>query len=153
MRDGRIEEEEFVESIKAFVKFAAEYNLSARRILRVRMVEIKKYYELTAPIYLDFENDVQVFYSPTYQVPVFYFTTDVNECGGFRTVKTSFAEHPITGLPCYYLHPCQTATILSELASTSTPLNYLLAWIGIYAKEIPNLEIAMELFAKPSQVT
>ena len=99
-----------------------------------------------------------VVYSDTWQVPILYFTvqgwsTDDNKNGspctrsevldlllnnysnentiydGFDTWDfISQEEHPITGIPCFFLHPCQTehrlkVMIESTLASSSSP-NY-----------------------------
>jgi len=56
--------------------------------------------------------------------------------GRATTVLISQDEHPVYGVPYFFIHPCQTADRLSELVecnpgnSKSTPadLNYLLKW-------------------------
>lgn len=44
-------------------------------------------------------------------------------------------EHPQTGLPCFYLHPCETSTALSEILGNTasnqqdwTPCSLLQSW-------------------------
>jgi len=47
----------------------------------------------------------------------------------------SQGEHPSTGTPCFFLHPCETSTALSDILageqSSSTPLRILECWFMI----------------------
>lgn len=52
----------------------------------------------------------------------------------------SQTDHPITGVPSYYLHPCQTATRLSEMLAVQPEEEgedalrlYLEAFIALHA--------------------
>ena len=44
-------------------------------------------------------------------------------------------DHPITGIPCFWIHPCRTPEAMRELCravgETVAPLQYLLLWLGI----------------------
>jgi ubiquitin-like-conjugating enzyme ATG10 len=47
----------------------------------------------------------------------------------------SQAEHPVTGQPCFSLHPCETANILSEVMEAGgnemSPVAVLEAWLSV----------------------
>jgi hypothetical protein len=48
---------------------------------------------------------------------------------------TTWQEHPVTGVPCYHIHPCETKALMTSLtadASTPSPSssNYLMAWLS-----------------------
>lgn len=47
-------------------------------------------------------------------------------------------DHPITGLPVYFVHPCRTAEALraSSMTDQISPKNYLLLWIGIVGSSV-----------------
>jgi ubiquitin-like-conjugating enzyme ATG10 len=57
--------------------------------------------------------------------------TDENE----HFPAISQGEHPSTGTPCFFLHPCETSTALSDILageqSSSTPLRILECWFMI----------------------
>lgn len=43
-------------------------------------------------------------------------------------------DHPITGLPVFFVHPCNTATALTEVLEPNkmvTPADYMSLWLGI----------------------
>lgn len=102
----------------------------------------------TASVYLQIGETAQVFYSPSYQVPVFYFPYDntLTAVGSGEGPKISYAEHPITGLPVSFLHPCQTAAVIGELYANS-PFGLLLKWLGAYWQEVPNVRIPAKFFS------
>ncbi|KAF0735028.1 hypothetical protein AaE_009105 [Aphanomyces astaci] len=100
--------------------------------------------------------EFHVVYSPTYKVPLLFLRghyvdgalvpTSVVQAhmSTFVTKFISQDEHPVLGLPFYFLHPCETASCLSLLVpsatlSTSTtssstapcPLQHLLAWLTL----------------------
>jgi ubiquitin-like-conjugating enzyme ATG10 len=110
-----------------------------------------------------------VVYSPSYQVPVLYLTfanastsksiplPSANEIydmlvpRGFKTPMRdvgvmgalSMAEHPITGVPAYFVHPCRTQEALAPLLgdtsheSGSEPaVEYLLLWFGVIGASV-----------------
>jgi len=105
-----------------------------------------------------------VVYSPSYQVPVLYLTFanastskstplpsadeiyDMLVPRGFKTPMRdvgimgalSMAEHPITGVPAYFVHPCRTQEALAPLledtshdAEIEPAVEYLLLWFGV----------------------
>ncbi|CAD6566819.1 MAG: hypothetical protein CYPHOPRED_001130 [Cyphobasidiales sp. Tagirdzhanova-0007] len=89
--------------------------------------------------------DYYVVYSPSYQVPVLYFRgrdrgsqlklelllhsalfgrssreyplNTLNEAvdGSGHMPAVSQGEHPVSGLPCYFLHPCETSAALQDI--------------------------------------
>jgi len=91
-----------------------------------------------------------IVYSHTWQVPLLYFTVqymdgspclrsfilhvlgaDVDESYDF----ISYDEHPVTGRPSFYLHPCQTAARMSLLSTTTGtcafPFHFILSWLSL----------------------
>lgn len=110
-----------------------------------------------------------VVYSPSYQVPVLYltFATASTNKGvplpsadevyamlvpqGFKTPMRdvgvmgalSMAEHPITGMPAYFVHPCRTQEALAPLLGDTShkpgfepDLEYLLLWFGVIGASV-----------------
>lgn len=97
--------------------------------------------------------DYFVVYSSTYQVPVLYFQAshldgrmltweevwaDVPSHHRDEDIRWNFItqqEHPVTGVPCFHIHPCETKALMTSLtadASTPSPSssNYLMAWLS-----------------------
>ncbi|PJF18803.1 hypothetical protein PSACC_01374 [Paramicrosporidium saccamoebae] len=136
--------EEFEEAVMQLVAWTREYNLDAKKTVSISAVDIHKCYATTSSVYLQLDNDVQVFYSPSFQVPVLYFPYNTKSTE-FGEGKISYTEHPITGLPCLFLHPCQTAAVMKEMPFVE---NYLWAWLAVYVKDVPALTIPMEFFSK-----
>ena len=85
-----------------------------------------------------------IVYSESYQVPVVYFTaswqdgrqlqlqqvwdqillpSDVNKLSTLTQT-----EHPLLGIPCYHLHPCNTATMMSSVLDNKTEGSDMLKW-------------------------
>ena len=127
---------------------------------------------LVAPIANhDYTRAVQcdIAYSPAYQVPVLYLT--FAECSTGRSIALpspddiykilvpddfkspmrnvgvmgalSMAEHPITGIPAYFVHPCRTQEALSPLledashkANPCGGTHYLLLWFGVIGASV-----------------
>lgn len=90
-----------------------------------------------------------IVFSDTWRVPVLYFTVQDsagNPCLRQQVLSmlpaaeqqedtwdfVSYDEHPVTGMPSYFLHPCQTQDILKILqkdcSQTST---LLLSWLSL----------------------
>nr|POE63213.1 ubiquitin-like-conjugating enzyme atg10 [Quercus suber] len=113
--------------------------------------ELLRARSLAAPLVL-----YDVVHSPSYQVPVLYVTFQHLLQPGLPSLERiyellvpaefppqlravgvmgslSFAEHPITGVPAYFVHPCRTADAMSAVVRERnvTPEEYLLAWTGI----------------------
>jgi len=111
-------------------------------------------------------EDVAVLYdivhSPSYQVPVLYITMlgssqgaqqspseiiellvpsvykeQVREVGVLGAL--SMTEHPITGLPAYFVHPCRTQDAMASLSGKSEycpAISYLTRWIGVIGSSV-----------------
>lgn len=94
-----------------------------------------------------FEWRFSVIYSDTWRVPIMYFTVqDVagNLCSREQVLQMlsnattqdswdflSFDEHPVTGTPSCFLHPCQTEARLEMLMSDKSNSDTLLAWLSM----------------------
>lgn len=55
----------------------------------------------------------------------------------------SMADHPITGVPAYFVHPCRTQEALSPLldgsnsgANSRKAVNYLMLWFGVIGSSV-----------------
>ncbi|KAB8230666.1 autophagy-related protein Atg10 [Aspergillus alliaceus] len=123
----------------------------------------------------DFSNCLQVEHdiilSSTYQVPVLYFTLrrdghpgplgldevyqylvpdqykrelqHVGVMGGI-----SFGYHPQSGTPTFFVHPCNTADAMMQIAGKQrlTPEAYFIIWLGMVGNHV-GLHLPHELFA------
>ncbi|CAK4029568.1 Hypothetical predicted protein [Lecanosticta acicola] len=86
-----------------------------------------------------------IIYSPSYQVPVLYiqcptsnFSPDclvpsaykrqINSVGVMGAL--SMTEHPVTGLPVYFVHPCRTQEMMAARGQLG-PEEYLMVWFGV----------------------
>ncbi|KAL1382939.1 hypothetical protein HDK64DRAFT_319182 [Phyllosticta capitalensis] len=94
--------------------------------------------------------------SPSYRVPVLYIsiqdfdgggTTSIDRMGellippGFKSQvdsvgiigAVSMTNHPVTDMPVFFIHPCNTAAALEAAASTPdpSPWEYLQLWFGV----------------------
>jgi ubiquitin-like-conjugating enzyme ATG10 len=116
-------------------------------------------------------------YSPFYQVPVLYLTfaeastgksiplpsaDDIYDTLVSQDFKTpmrdvgvmgalSMAEHPITGMPAYFVHPCRTQEALAPLLDNDSDktgsepaVQYLLLWFGVIGASV-GLSVPMNL--------
>ncbi|KAK0355243.1 hypothetical protein LTR91_021882 [Friedmanniomyces endolithicus] len=91
-----------------------------------------------------------IVYSPSYRVPVVYLTRMSGESAGIHDLLTpalykpqlqstgplgalSLKDHPVTGLPAYFVHPCRTAEGMATVGGTSTraPVEYFSLWLGL----------------------
>ena len=143
--DGKLTAAEFREAAEGLLAAVQEYNGKAAAeedVIDATLHHISAgtAYLTTAPVYLELFRAVQIFYSPPFQTPVAYFALermhDAPTAAGFGAARLSCTEHPVTGLPCCYLHPCQTASIMGELGCHG-PTDYLLKWLGIYGNDLP----------------
>lgn len=109
-----------------------------------------------------------IVYSESYQVPVVYFTaswqdgrqlqlqqvwdqvvlpSDVNKLSTLTQT-----EHPLLGIPCYHLHPCNTATMMSsvlenKMEGSDMPkwqTKYLVMWLSLVSPLV-NLPLSTSL--------
>lgn len=50
------------------------------------------------------------------------------------------ANHPVNSLPCFWVHPCNTAEAMSEILSSLThevsPEQYLMIWLGLVGSAV-----------------
>lgn len=110
-----------------------------------------------------------IVHSPSYQVPVLYLSfpsrslpppDEVYErlvpAAQRQQVKAigimgalSMAEHPVTGLPAYFVHPCHTQEAMATVTGGKTvaPDRYLLLWLGIIGSSV-SLSMPVEIFQK-----
>ncbi|KAL3470668.1 hypothetical protein BJX99DRAFT_239051 [Aspergillus californicus] len=107
--------------------------------------------------------------SPTYQVPILFFVLrrmdkplgmeevyqhlvpnqykrnieSVGIMGGI-----SFGYHPVSGIPAFFVHPCNTADAMRDIASghSLSPEAYLIIWLGLVGNCV-RLQLPSELFA------
>ncbi|KAB8070683.1 autophagy-related protein Atg10 [Aspergillus leporis] len=109
--------------------------------------------------------------SATYQVPVLYFTlrrdnhpgplgidevyqylvpdqyrSELDNVGVMGGI--SFGYHPQSGIPAFFVHPCNTADAMSQIAGRQhvTPEAYLIIWLGMVGNRL-SLHLPHELFA------
>ncbi|KAJ5195129.1 Autophagy-related protein 3 [Penicillium cinerascens] len=110
-------------------------------------------------------------FSPTYQVPVLYFTLRWHnhqgplgldavyqyvvpeqyrkELKGVGVIGgISFGYHPASGAPAFFVHPCNTADAMAQIADARsvTPGTYLIIWLGLVGHCV-NLHVPRELVA------
>ncbi|KAK3623399.1 hypothetical protein LTR56_010407 [Elasticomyces elasticus] len=102
-----------------------------------------------------------IVYSPSYRVPVLYITlshpppnsnihdllvpashrAQLQHAGG-SLGALSLTDHPITGLPAYFIHPCRTAegmaaiTKSGEVGGRGGPMEYLMRWLGLVGPSV-----------------
>ncbi|KAH0406173.1 hypothetical protein KCU90_g24314, partial [Aureobasidium melanogenum] len=88
--------------------------------------------------------------SPSYRVPVVYMTAspplpvsqffDLVVPHHFRDAMRetgvmgalSMTDHPLTGMPAYFVHPCRTADTMCATKSSDIHVqDYMLLWLGI----------------------
>ena len=100
---------------------------------------------------------VTVVYSETWQTPTLYFRVEDayrgEPCSRTEVINyltrmhyrnnvsdtwdfVSQDEHPITGTPCFFLHPCRTNESLNHLAKHDDPAVRLLQWMSILLPSI-----------------
>ncbi|KAK5697495.1 hypothetical protein LTR97_007633 [Elasticomyces elasticus] len=108
-----------------------------------------------------------IVYSPSYRVPVLHITlphpppnsnihdllvpashrAQLQHAGG-SLGALSLTDHPITGLPAYFIHPCRTAegmaavTKSGEIGGRGGPMEYLMRWLGLVG---PSVDLAVPL--------
>lgn len=120
---------------------------------------------------------VSISYSHIWRVPVLHFTVQTQngmplnrqdvfsllnlhssdpENANTSSDNVSIDEHPVTGLPAYFLHPCQTTDLLEQLQCTSgapgSPESRLWSWmsmklpsVGILIRPMTFCQIQSEL--------
>ncbi|KAL4996846.1 hypothetical protein BDV10DRAFT_195624 [Aspergillus recurvatus] len=115
----------------------------------------------------ELEVDYDILLSPTYQVPVLYFVLrradkplgidkvyeylvpdqhrniqNVGIMGGI-----SFGYNPVSGTPAFFVHPCNTADAMRDIASEHgiSPEAYLIIWLGLVGTSV-GLQLSSELF-------
>ena len=110
-----------------------------------------------------------VVYSESYQVPVIYFTASwpdgrqLNVDQVWEQVNPESAtgvidklstltqtEHPLMGMPCYHVHPCNTTTLMASVLNDSADCDepavkwqtrYVIMWLSLVSPLV-NLPIA-----------
>ncbi|KAF7597417.1 hypothetical protein BBP40_003664 [Aspergillus hancockii] len=115
--------------------------------------------------------EYSIILSATYQVPVLYFTLrqgnhprplGINEVYQYLVPDQyrselhnvgvmggiSFGYHPQSGTPAFFVHPCNTADAMSQIAGQQhvTPEAYLIIWLGTVGNRL-SLHLPHEIFA------
>ena len=110
-----------------------------------------------------------IVYSESYQVPVIYFTASWQDGKQLQLQQVwdqipltsnvvdklstlTQTEHPLLGIPCYHVHPCNTATMMSsvledEIQDTDDlkwQTRYLIMWLSLISPLV-NLPLATSL--------
>ena len=152
---GTLTMEEFACGAEALVDYCRKFNARTTKVVDMQLVSTEKPYLSAAPVYLKLGEQIDIAYSLTFQVPVPYFcgqTTTRTLYNIDSNAMLSVAEHPITGLPCLFFHPCQSATVMAELGAGRDPLEYILKWLGAY-NHLLGLGIPNDFFTSPSQTS
>lgn len=148
-----ISEDEFVQAAHELLQHAYAFNIAHQcHEIDIRLIRTpSNAYSSTASCFLRLADVHDIIYQPSFQLPTLYNTRcgdevldDQQKFGS--DAMWSYTEHPISGLPCLFLHPCNTATIMSELLSSGSRPLFLLSWMGIY-NQIANLNLPLEFFA------
>ncbi|KAM5484184.1 hypothetical protein McanCB56680_002793 [Microsporum canis] len=124
------------------------------------------------------EVEYNIILSPTYQVPVLYFflrdgppcrpnelermynmlvpaqfRSELREIGVMGGISITLIEnnnknHPITGIPVYFVHPCATGEALKSVGGDKeqTTETYLLLWLGLIGNCV-GLNVPLEFVA------
>lgn len=102
-----------------------------------------------------------IVYSTSYQVPVLYFRA-FHDSGSplsleeiyqhiipplFHETTVSQMEHPVLGIPCWYIHPCDTRQLMSTMQYES--LDYIKSWLSVYGP-IARCPINTDMFLQNS---
>ena len=141
--------EEFTAAVDNLIRYCRGYNDFARVPIELQLVPVCKPYMSTARSYLQLNNTFDIVYCPIYQVPILYSRQSAHvSLNMLQPDMCSFTEHPITGIPCAFFHPCMTATIMKELLEegNSNPLQYLITWLSVYNR-LADLCIPLQFFA------
>ncbi|ODQ68353.1 hypothetical protein NADFUDRAFT_48998 [Nadsonia fulvescens var. elongata DSM 6958] len=66
--------------------------------------------------------------SPDYHPP----HNNIDDFGSLQNMITQ-TMHPLTNLPCFFIHPCQMASVMKQLGlDDQVTLEYLTLWINTY---------------------
>ncbi|QDS72576.1 hypothetical protein FKW77_000907 [Venturia effusa] len=104
----------------------------------------------------EFTIEYDIFLSPSYAVPILYFLVRDGDGQWFTDVEKiylllvpevhrhqmrdvgimgglSMANHPITDIPAFFIHPCRTADAMREVAGSRaiSSKEYMMLWMGI----------------------
>ncbi|PVD23243.1 hypothetical protein C0Q70_16506 [Pomacea canaliculata] len=111
--------------------------------------------------FLNYEH--HIVYSPSYAVPVLYFNVykpnghrlELEELWNrvpkehhIRMLEHKWAtltqqEHPVLGSPYFTLHPCHTATLMSQVPQADNKRYYLIKWLSSVGP-VAGLELSPE---------
>lgn len=109
----------------------------ARYLLRVGIVS--KVYEGYMQVQgSDPDREVDIVYDPMYRLPVLCMSTLDHEVRGVVTQGT----HAVLQVPCYYVHPCMTQQVMTELSPSKE--NYLKMWWHFHANALSALSLSVE---------
>ena len=123
--------------------------------------------------------DYDIVHSPSYQVPLLYVTVKSYDNQGWKPLQLlvdeayrlltprvnreqlrnvgvvgalSITDHPVSGLPVYFVHPCRTgeameAVMISTKKASTKPEAYLMLWMGIIGSSV-GLDMPVDLAAR-----
>ncbi|KAK5705662.1 hypothetical protein LTR17_021486 [Elasticomyces elasticus] len=101
-----------------------------------------------------------IVYSPSYHVPVLYISllpgtgTDIHDLlvptshkaplqhAGGPLGALSLTDHPVTGMPAYFVHPCRTGEGMAAITMSSVDggqvnsVEYLMRWLGLVGPSV-----------------
>lgn len=73
---------------------------------------------------------------------------------GFNLVER-FQNHPLTDIPCFWVHPCNSAEamrdILGGIKGEVSPVAYVMLWIGLVGSAV-GLSLPKEMISKGENV-
>lgn len=85
-----------------------------------------------------------IVYSTSYQVPVIYFKAFYSDGtplshkeifqyiipDSYQDAIISQNDHPILSIPCWYVHPCDTRSLMKTMTFDSS--DYIKVWLSVY---------------------
>ncbi|KAI7886676.1 hypothetical protein K492DRAFT_203197 [Lichtheimia hyalospora FSU 10163] len=122
----------------------------------------------TKQVYITLEH--HIVYSPTFQAPVLYFNAYdpdgsslsldqvydwvISAVSGANVrLPTTLSpqggitqdEHPILGLPFYYIHPCNTHSVMKQFEPHVNTMNYIKIWLSFFGPTV-GCNLSSQLF-------
>ena len=57
-----------------------------------------------------------------------------DQCAFVRASQLNLQEHPVVGIPFFFIHPCNTAALMKELCTTAARTShshYVISWMSV----------------------
>lgn len=151
--------ESFLSAAESIVKVSEKLNDGWKLITVRKPPNSNESYLCKKEVKLESENlliwEYHIVYSLSYSVPVMYFNVSDNNGEKIRfdklttILKTSTddggvlisqAEHPLLIKPYYFLHPCNTSSIIESMSESRNPI---ISWLSV-AAPLVRLELDLE---------